>query len=181
MAAQDKDSRQDLSDALQFTSEDLRVNRQGQLSSRQAARIQRQAAYSVAWTAGVCVPVFIILVLLFNSPRVDGILWALALSGIPFVYNALRHWPAVRDVTALRIAKVDGSVTAVRRQPRWMRKVGPVLRLAPGHYFVVRPDAGKAVRFRVSRAAYQALHEGRYAVYYLPRARRVVSIEPLAA
>ncbi|MBN1285992.1 MAG: hypothetical protein JXB47_11390 [Anaerolineae bacterium] len=153
-----------LAHALRFTPEDLEANRRGILSERQARAIRRRAALTVARAAVLCVPLFIILALLFNSSGVAGILWALLLSGVPYLVSAVRLWPAVRDANALQVAPAGGYVTAER-----VRRLG----LAPAYYFVVDGQT----RFRTDRRACLSFTEGPYTVYYLPTARRVVSIE----
>lgn len=151
--------------ALDFTPEDLAANRQGRLSRRQARVLRRYAALSVARAVALCVPVFIILSLLFNSPGVDGILWALLLGGVPYVANAFMLWPLVRDINSRAVESITGRVTLERE-----RRV-PLLRFPPIYYLVVDD-----MRFRTNRRVYRALNEETYTIHYLPGVRWAVSV-----
>lgn len=163
-----------LAHALSFTLDDLSANRRGAMSERQAWRLRREVAIRVAQAAAVWLSCFVILTLCFNRAALDGVFWALALTSLPFLINVVPLSRLVRDANALRVEKVSGYVAAERGHPALWAWGGRFLRLRPGYYY----RAG-AQRFHVSRAAYLALHNGFYTLYYTPAARRVVSAEPL--
>jgi hypothetical protein len=166
----------DLAHALSFTPQDLAANRQGRLSPRQAACIRQVVNRDVARTITLCVAAFIILALLFNTPGVEGILWALLLSGVPLIASFLRLLPLSQDAAHARTEPVSGEVSAERWLPPFARRFQRLLRLRPGYYLSVGGD-----RFHVDRRTYQAFEQmpgGRaYTLYHTPAARIVVAIE----
>jgi hypothetical protein len=151
--------------ALRFSEDDLALNRQGRLSERQRRRIVRSMAVWTVIVLALCLvvpPILIVAVRMWQVGCVIAIILLLA-GGILLLLRI-----SARDLRS-------GMVLAVR---------GPVQRMMVSdgeggrtyHYTVA------GLRFMVSRAAYDALIPNLpYAVYYLPRGRALLSMEPLAA
>jgi hypothetical protein len=173
---------QALAETLDFTMEDLQVNRQGWVSPR-----QREAKSSplVWFCAG----------LITSGGAIVGGLWFIA--GFPpeglnwFIVLALvLAWLGLSAlITVLgvrytrkqlgdgRVAFLDGFVKPERHET-----ISNGVEYASYAYVVnqPQPNAVKQQRFSVNKAAFHALLPGlRYRVYYVPASNKLVSIEPL--
>ena len=161
--------------ALGFSADDLMANRRGALSERQAWRLRRDAAMRLGQAAAVCLPVFVLLTLLFNAPTIDGVLWALLLTGIPFVGIAWGLWPAIQDANELAVHQVSGFVTGERWTPAKRSRLGRAGRFGGRYALCIDGE-----RFPTSRKVYLSFVPGRYTLYFTPRARQVVGAEAVA-
>ena len=154
-----------LARANHFSMDDLSVNRQGSLSGSQETRLLGYASL-----LGVFFLVFISLILFaFQSRMAEGNLLIYVFLAVMLAVMFLRlGWGSVKvilDIWGGEVTYMDGQVTKYIRHGRNTR------------YYLYQLGTTK---FRVSKSAYNALIEGReYRVYFAPRSKRFVAIEPL--
>lgn len=153
-----------LSNVNNFTLEDLKLNQDGRLSRHQENTLLWITALYLVFCVGT-----IILAVIF-MPKIIPSLSSIRNQLILFIvlYLFIRFtWSAVKligDIWHGKVSNVEGPVG--RRIHR--------ARYSDSYYYVSDLD-----EFQVSSAAYHALLEGqRYRIYYVPRSRRLVSIEP---
>jgi hypothetical protein len=156
-------SRADLQAALArangFRLEDLERNRLGWISTRQRTVLVRQMLGLLVSTVAVVSGAVWQLPLLIQSSPWGYLLLAAVLAGL--IFPARRRWLEVREG---RVAALEGEV-----QPEEVDWDGV------SYAYVLDQQ-----RFRVDSVAYRVLIPGRrYRLYYLPRGKQLVSIEPL--
>lgn len=138
-------------------------NRLGQLDPSQAGALRRRVAQETLVGAFLfCLP-FGLWFLVGGSGLLGlALIGMLSLFGVWFFFAAYRH---LAEIRAGRVDILEGVViTEMRRSDK-----------SVGYYYRVGDQ-----RFSVSNKAYDALIDGRsYRVYYMPRSRTLVGIEPL--
>jgi hypothetical protein len=157
------DPRADLQAALAqangFRLQDLERNRLGWMSSRQRTVRVRQVVCLLVSTMAVVIGAVWQIPLLIQSSPWGYLLLAGVLAGL--IFPARRRWLEVREG---RVAVLEGEV-----QPEEVDWDGV------SYSYVLDQQ-----RFRVDSVAYSVLIPGRrYRLYYLPRGKQLVSIEPL--
>lgn len=175
--------RRALEDEFNFTEDDLAENRSGRLSPRQrTALLFLQLRNALLWAPflllglafAVLFPFFFILQPLWQGEHVEVGAWVGGLIGLIFgsvfaLVIGLSGINVVRDLLGGAVQSIEGHVdkqiiTGGGRRNRSTR-----------YYYMLN---GR--RFLVNRTAYNALVEGRpYRLYFLPRSRQLVSVEPL--
>jgi hypothetical protein len=154
-----------LARANHFSMEDLETNRQGLLSWGQEIRLFRYAA-----TLGLFLMIFIWISFFAsqNQTAKDNSLVIVFLVVMLVVMLLRLGWGSVKvlfDIWSGKVEFMDGGVTRHIRRGRNMR------------YYFYQLDG---VKFIVSKSAYNALIEGRdYRIYFGPRSKRLVAIEPM--
>ncbi len=156
---------QGLLDALaqtnHFDMDDLLANRQGRLSSKQAARVLRSA---ILWLVGGSIVAALIVVFGIIEERS---LWAWVGLALCVLVTGSFCYALLRDLQGGRVLMVEGLVD------RWVS----VHDKGSGYSYYYVLD-GK--RFGVSHDAYNALVVGiRYRLYYAPKSGILTSIEPV--
>jgi hypothetical protein len=157
-----------LAEGNRFTMDELNLNRGGRMSRRQARRLASgllfRVIFSLCFMGFGLVPFF--LALTYHAKNRSGIYIAalFALGGVVLLLTSLRR---IADMFSRRAEPIEGLVEPVRDSSgdstTFYYKVG-----------------GK--KLQVSARAYQALVPGiAYRVYYAPRSRKLLSIEPLGS
>jgi hypothetical protein len=143
-----------------FSMGDLEMNRQGWLSARQRSKLFRSAVLWVGFTvAGV------VALLLWMPDDLEFWGWvAFLLLALLLVYIGYTHYA---DMLVGRVAMLEGIVISEKHST------------SEEHGYTYRYAIGRE-RFIVSESAYLALISGMpYRVYYGPKSKEIVSIEPL--
>ena len=154
-----------LARANRFTIHDLETNRTGALSSRQELRL---SAALLVWV--VLILFSMVGILLAVQGRFFGKApTTYILMSVVFVFLLLRvGWSAMKllaDLWMGTTAQTEGTVTRHVHHARNTR------------YYTYQVNG---LKFHVPLAAYNALLEGRsYRVYFAPRSKRLVAIEPI--
>jgi len=154
-----------LARAIHFSRDDLQVNRQGSLSGSQETRLLGYASL-----LGGFFLVFVWLTIFaYQSRMAEGNLLINIFLALMTMFVFLRlGWGGTKvilDIWGGEIMSMDGQVTKHIRRGRNTR------------YYLYQLGETK---FRVSKSAYNALIEGgEYRVYFAPRSKRLVAIEPL--
>jgi len=164
-ASQPKDLLLDaLARANHFSMEDLEANRTGSLSGRQEVRLFGLVSFWVALLAAF----LLISIFAVQRQTMGGNTLVYLLLGIMAVIAFVRiGWRSVSliwDIWGAKADHMDGRVTRHIHHARNTR------------YYTYQLSG---MKFRVSMSAYNALLEGReYRVYFAPRSKRLVAIEP---
>lgn len=164
-ASQPKDLLLDaLASANHFSMDDLQSNREGLLSGGQEIRLFGYASLQgVMFLLSAGVFVWIIR----GFPLGEELVWSALLGLIGLIVSLRTGWSIVRviwDMWNGKIARSDGQVARYIHKARNTR------------YYTYQVNG---LKFYVSQSAYNALIEGReYRVYYAPRSKRLVAIEP---
>lgn len=154
-----------LARANHFSMEDLQTNREGSLSSRQELLLLGYASL-----LGTFILISVLgVVLAIQGQILEGAPTTLVLIGAIGLILLLRViWSVIRiigDLWEERVNHTDGQVTRHVHHARNSR------------YYTYQLNGFK---FRVSLSAYNALIEGKnYRVYFAPRTKRLMAIEPL--
>lgn len=151
--------------ANHFSDEELETNRQGWLSGSQELRLIGAGLVQAVF-ALICI---LFIAILFQRQPVerDPILFVLliAAAALVFLQNGWKVLKIFWDVSDGKVVHVDGRVTRHVYHARQMR------------YYAYQVNA---IKFYVSNSAYNALIEGlEHRVYFTPRSKRLVAIEPL--
>jgi hypothetical protein len=157
-----------LADAVGFSPDDLAANRAGRLSTAQRASLLRDDRIRVGFVGlcGVAATASFVMAVTFGLSELRALkFWVFAAffaiaAGIG-VKSAEQLW---RDVRTGVVSGVEGFVSSTLDQSG----------SAQEYYWVVQ---GR--RFSVTGDMYTVLEAGRYWLYFLPRTRRVMSVEPL--
>lgn len=156
-----------LGEALDFDADDLACNRAGRLSARQADRLRGHARFGT-----VAGGLFALIGLIFSA--------VFALGGAP---------PLIVLLCLLALGAAGAVLVQYGRLRRLDSDAGRV-EVAEGELrrFQYRKDDRRRYRvflgeqsYSVSRAAYLAIANGPSRVYYAPRSREVLAIEPLVS
>jgi hypothetical protein len=165
-ASQPKDLLLDaLTSANHFSMDDLETNRKGSLSGRQEVRL-----FGYASMLGGSFLAFILLTIAAAQSKVasENLLVYIFLVIMALVMFLRLGWGSIKviwDIWNGKVTHMDGQVTRHIRRARNTR-----------YYLYQLND----IKFNVSLSAYNALIEGQgYRVYFTPRAKRLVAIEPL--
>lgn len=149
-----------LSQANGFSLAELEQNRQGLVSGGQRGRLMRRLALLCVLTAGLVVGAVWQRALLVESTPWGYIVLGLMLLGL--IVMMVNRW---RDLQDGRVLMLEGFVRGEEHSSDD----------SSTYYYVLGDE-----KFTVSGAAYRALVAGqRYRLYYLPRSKKLVSIEPL--
>jgi hypothetical protein len=143
--------------------------RLGQMDEADKQRRISRAVLGMGITLLVATAIGIFFTVLFLSDADDGEAWIILLcfGGFDVLFSGFILWSIWRTITDLR----EGQV---------LMREGPVRRTVvrsskSASYYYVLND----LRFSVSPAGYAALVEGRpYRIYYLPRSKTLLGIEP---
>lgn len=198
-----------LGKALDFSAADLLENRKGILSHDQLARLSKTHVYFqlMAIVISLITPIFLRVAWLyfaedrgivrflqraFYDPSTiarglrHGIeeplpmLFWIVLCIFPLTaihYSFRMPWPLFLDLLRRRVKKETGLASNRWAEHRLRGRKGREGDLISRYDYIINEN-----RFRVSRAAFEALAPSlEYNLYYLPRTRTVVSIEPLEA
>jgi len=154
-----------LARANHFSMDDLQSNRDGSLSGRQEVRLFGLISFWVALLAA-----FILINYLALQKQIveeNKVIYFMIISLGLFVVLRLgwRSISLIWDIWGGKVDHMDGQVTRRVRRARNTR-----------YYLYQLND----IKFHISMSAYNALIEGKeYRVYFTPRAKRLVAIEPL--
>jgi hypothetical protein len=157
-----------LAQANNFSPEDLKQNHDGLLSAHQVNRLLRWGGYH-----GL---MFLIGTVLLIAPFRDrlhalsagSVLLLLGVEVIFILSFGLNAALIIADLWSGKVGSVEGTVW--REAHHWTRYGRSYAYVMGSH------------RFHVPQAAYAALVAGRsYRIFYVPRSRRLVSIEPVEA
>ncbi|MFT3767388.1 MAG: hypothetical protein QM820_18200 [Minicystis sp.] len=155
-----------LATAHRFDVRWLPQNRRGELARGQVLRALSEVQIQLAMMGtlfGTCA------VVVWAAPLLVGITFGFFFGsmGLLVAVEVLGVvWRVVRDWIAGKVVTLEGPIQVERT---------PVLRSTPAYWYVIGGE-----RLRVEAEAARALVEGvRYRVWILPRARRVVGIEPV--
>jgi hypothetical protein len=161
-----------LQQANRFSALALARNREGRLTARQAFRLLSEVLIDmIGALIGVGLIVFSIILIVFNQHEgaaFEPLSLAPAAVGVLFVGVALlRASRSIGDALVGRVMVQQGKVIKAQEA----NSEGD-----PSHFYVLDEQ-----RFAVSERAYKALVSGaQYHVYYTPRSKRLVNIEPLS-
>jgi hypothetical protein len=154
-----------LAEAHHFTLADLELNRQGRLSAREAKRLSALPWVFIAFALVFWSCAGLVAFTTFSGRSLGiGVAVTLALGVVPAfaVLRALWHGADIREK---RVVSVEGVVEGRTESS------GDTM----AYYYLVVDK-----KFQVSGGAYPALISGlRYRIFYTPRSKRLVSIEPL--
>lgn len=153
-----------LASANRFSLDELKSNREGALSKHQENELMWIAALAALIGLSSAVVFVILLPRLLGELPVVVFVLALLIGMIlllRFMSDSIR---IMSDVWHGEISKIEGPVSKKVRRSRYSHS----------YFYVSGP-----YRFQVSRTAYTALIEGKmYRIFYVPRSKRLVSIEP---
>jgi hypothetical protein len=149
-----------LAQAHHFDLSDLAANRQGQLSTRQRLGLTRGVVGLQVVTLGALA---LLVWMLVSAPQTEP--WSALILGLILAGIAYATYRRVNDLLGGQVVWLEGVISRVEDSS------GD----SSSYYYVL---AGQ--RFSVSSTAYAALVESlRYRLYYTPRTKKLVSIEPL--
>jgi len=162
-----------LAQANGFSLADLAANRAGRLTASQAARLRAGARNSILFGILLLSIPFVVAALSLATPGQGNTVVAIMFSvgvfglcGIWIMRNALKTLTSARGG---QVAVVEG---AVSKRSHWDQHTKRT-----DYYYSVANQ-----QFRVSEAAFNALHEDRsYRLYYSPGSQTLLSIEPIEA
>jgi hypothetical protein len=171
-----------LAQANQFDTAALTANRQGILAKEQAPRLYKTFVQGLILSA-IAIGVTALFLVTFLAPpnltvavRLPGVAFAVLFGGL-FVWAGVSQvlW-AVLDLMANRVECVEGPVQKQIKVSRTHSARGGTRQTSRRFYYLIDPQ-----RFQVSERAYHALIEDLpYRLYYTPRSKLLMSIEPLA-
>lgn len=148
-----------------FSMEDLQTNRDGSLSGGQEVRLFGRLSFWIVLLAAFILISYIALQKQVVGENMFLYLMIILLGLFVFLRIGWRSISLVWDIWDGKVEHMDGQVTRHIRRGRNTR-----------YYFYQLDD----VKFIVPKSAYNALIEGKeYRVYFTPRAKRLVAIEPL--
>ena len=158
-----------LSQAHRFSIDDLAENRRGFLTGGQTLRlIGYIIGQGVLFLAVAAFAAGLYFSMTTSSTNSEDLVWIsvfgimVLIFGLGAVWNVLK---ALIDLFTRTVSNEEGFV--MRREHRTRN----------GRYYTYQI---KSLKFRVSRTAFQALVDGwEYRVYYSPRSKRLLAIEPL--
>ncbi|BDC50156.1 hypothetical protein F183_A24720 [Bryobacterales bacterium F-183] len=198
-----------LGKALDFSASDLLENRKGTLSHEQFDRLSRTHVYFplLAMVITLITPMFLRIAWLyfaedrgvlrflqqsFSDPGTIArglkhgieeplpvLFWVvLCIFPLAFIHYSFRMpWPLFLDLVSRKVKKETGLASNRWAEHRLRGRKGREGDLISRYDYIINEK-----RFQVSRAAFEALAPSlEYNLYYLPRTRTVVSIEPLEA
>ncbi len=159
---------------LGFSADDLQVNRQGRISRHQRKRLRRamrSGFYGTVLGAGFAAFMIVYGPLLHPEKPKLPFFVAAGLGALALVMS-------FKDLAAELADSVGGAVRCREgKVTRYTQSSSGGRSRRTYHYFALED-----LRFSVSSAAYEALIEGlTYRVFYLPRTRMLVGIEPVGA
>jgi hypothetical protein len=185
----------ELAKAFQFTTDDLKLNRQGRLSPTQTARLRKEASRQALPILAVLGALGILTVLTAPNSGSGSELFILLLAlGIPaFVTISATIGLTEAAVAPGLVAKQTGQAHLAYGMFGYNPPLTPQqwhdLKLAFGFKlrgYVISPGYEGSYRmlindleFRVSRDEHATLGMIIYNIYYLPTIRKIVSLEPL--
>ena len=156
-----------LASANSFSPEDLKVNQQGMLSKRQENGLLLILALYVVSCMSIAALFTILIPLILRAVPAT---WALLVFIIGTILLLNFGWSAIKliaDVWHGKPSSVEDRVVRQTRRTRYYRF----------YYYV-----SGSHKFQVSESAYNALIEGKpYRIFYVPRSKRLVSMEPIGA
>lgn len=161
-----------LAQANGFTLEDLAANRNGEVTSSQ--RMKPLAGVLIGMLIGLAALAFGSLLFFQVFPNVEAG-EALTVMVVPAlvlgVFVLIGGWMVVGGLLDMSVSSLEQAQGPGRKEKRTSRGKNR----STYYYYVI---GGKS--FRVTRRAYTALMDGLdYRIYYLPRTKKLVSIEPL--
>ncbi|CAG0932285.1 hypothetical protein TFLX_02520 [Thermoflexales bacterium] len=171
-----------LAQANQCDADALTANRQGRLATRQASRLFKTFVQGLILSAISTGVVAVFLVTFLAPPnlaigiRLPGVAFAVLFGGL-FVWAGVSQvLRAALDLMANRVVCVEGPVQKQIKVSRTHSARGGPRRTSRRFYYLINSQ-----RFQVSERAYHALIEDLpYWLYYTPRSKLLMSIEPLA-
>jgi len=171
---------EELAGALGFNEEDLVANRAGRLSASERAYWFRQYVYRTVASAAVCLLLAAGFVALAFAVGIGyQLAWALLVLAalILFLgsYVAVVAFNLLQDLNAGLVASVEGLVQPSVNVTN-LRTVSYMPAMPIWTFYWVVGDQ----RFWVSGKAYGVLTPARHRLYFLPRTRRVVAVEPIS-
>lgn len=176
--------RRALGSVFDFVDEDLAENRAGRLSPRQQTRqfwgnirtaIFLSPFLLMALGFGLGLPIGLVVYPMLTNRRMDEDAWigALCGGGIGLLFLVILAWVIISpflDLWRGEITSIEGEV-----EERAIT-TGSGKNRRTNYYYIVNGQ-----RFDVGQQGHQALIQGRrYRLYYYPRSKRVVSVEPIA-
>ena len=149
-----------------FSMEDLQINRDGSLRGHQEVRL---LGFVFFWVVLLFAFIFISFLALQNQLAGENkLVYILLILVAEYVFIRIgwRSMGVLRDIWDGKVESAHGHVTRHIRRAR------------NSHYYIYKLGDFK---FNVSMSAYNALIEDKeYLVYFTPRTKRLVAIEPLA-
>jgi hypothetical protein len=156
---------QALASANSFSLEDLKVNQEGLLSKRQENRLLLTIVLYLLGCLGSAVLFVIFTPQIQRSVSSTGLLLLIVVVGVLLLRFS---WSAAKMIADLWHGHADSVEGLVTRE-------GHRAKYSISYYYVCDPH-----RFQVPASGYHALVEGKpYRIFYAPRSKRLVSIEPI--
>jgi len=154
-----------LARAHHFSRDDLQANRDGSLSSRQEVRLFGLMLFWVALLAAFILISFLAVQSQVADENMFVYFSLILIALIMFLRISWRGVGLLWDIWGGKVSRMDGQVTRHIRHARNTR------------YYTYQLNE---IKFNVSLPAYNALIEGKkYRVYFTPRAKHLVAIEPI--
>lgn len=156
-----------LARANNFSPEDLKQNHDGLLSAHQVNRLLRWGGYhGLMFLIGTVLLIAPFRDLLRTLP-IEPVLLLLGVEAILILSFGMSTASILADLWRGKVSSVEGTVWS---ETRWIRN-------GRSYSYVVGSQ-----KFQVHKAAYAALVPGNsYRIFYVPRSKHLVSIEPLEA
>ena len=165
----------DLKDAFGFTTDELALNKSGQLSRRQRAQAVKQAnrkkvtSVILALVAGA-IAIYSLLPFVRTFSMAGGV--DRLIGGSVFAVLSLLFFTALWQKPALDVQHVQGKVQFVRRDSDVVEDDNRVITTTT-YYLVIGEQ-----EFAIDRSKYEAFDQGHvYAIYYLTPAQGILSAE----
>lgn len=188
----------DLARANHYKISDVQSNRNGFVSTRQFFRLLWQAskpARQAAWSLGVWIALLFLVARVFRGSLIRmtffhnyafeavGVTVSVVVALIVGIFNTTNQsWLLIKDLLTGEVTSVDG-----RLDPTWQEELGEGFKrikreMVPAYHYLVRQE-----RFEVPLEAYEMLRS-KYEdyrpvvrLYFTPRSRMMLSIEPIEA